>query len=74
MPRELQPWGGEVQLPRWMRRLVRRPIDPGPSAERVHDARQPQQPEASVLENAVRVNVGGFTDRHPGNRPPSRRR
>src|SRR4051794_39849620 len=39
MPRELQSRGGDVQLPRWIRRLLRRPIDPGPSAERIHEAR-----------------------------------
>jgi hypothetical protein len=74
MPHELQPWGGEVHLPRWMRRLLRRPLDPGPSAECVHEARQPQQPEVSVLENADRAIFGGFSEGHPGNRPPNRRR
>jgi hypothetical protein len=74
MPREPQPWGGEVQLPRWIRRLLKRPIDPGPSAESMHEARQPQQPEVSVQENADRAIFGGFSEGHPGNRPPSRRR
>ena len=34
MTRELEPWGGDVRLPRWLRRLLRRPEDVGdtPSA------------------------------------------
>jgi hypothetical protein len=73
MPRELEPWGGDLSLPRWLRRLLRRPEPPGPSAERVHERRQPQDPGVSVAENADRAVFGGFSDGHPGNRPKPRR-
>jgi hypothetical protein len=68
MPRELQPWGGEVAMPRWLRRILRRPIDPGPSSERAHEARQPKEPGVSVVENADRAIFGAWSEGHPGNR------
>jgi hypothetical protein len=72
MPGELQPWGGEVQLPRWIRWLLRRP-EPGDTPERVHESRQPQDPGVSVLENADRAIFGAWSEGHPGNKPPHRR-
>jgi hypothetical protein len=72
MPRELQPWGGELRLPSLMRRLLRRPA-PTDTPERVHESRQPQYPGVSVLENADRAIFGGWSEGHPGNRPPPRR-
>jgi hypothetical protein len=69
MPRELQPWGGDVQLPRWLRRILKRAPEPGDTPERVHEGRQPHDPEVSVLENADRAIFGGFSEGHPGNRP-----
>ena len=68
MPRELEPWGGEVHLPRWLRRLLRRPEDPGPSPERMREPRRPAQPDVSVAENVDRAIFGGFSEGHPGNR------
>jgi hypothetical protein len=72
MARELQPWGGEVQLPRWIRRLLRRPT-PTDSPERVHEARQPPYPDVSVAENADRAIFGAWSEGHPGNKGPDRR-
>ena len=69
MTRELQPWGGELRLPRLLSRLLRRPPDPGDSDERIHEARQPQEQTISVLENADRAIFGAFSEGHPGNRP-----
>ena len=40
---ELQPWGGEVKLPRLLRWLLRRPA-PSDTRERMHERRQPQYP------------------------------
>ena len=74
MPRELEPWGGELRLPSWLRRLLRRPDGPGDSPERAHEGRQARTPEVSVAEIADRVLFGGFSESHPGNRPPSKRR
>jgi hypothetical protein len=73
MPRELEPWGGDLRLPRWLRRMMRRPEDPGPSGERVHERRQPQDANVSVAENVDRAVFGGFSEGHPGNRRERRR-
>jgi hypothetical protein len=73
MPQELEPWGGDLRMPDWLRRVLRRRSQPGPSAERIHEARQPQQPGLSVAENADRAIFGGFSEGHPGNGPKRRR-
>jgi hypothetical protein len=66
--RELQPWGGDVKMPRLIRRLLRRPEDPGDTPERVHEARQPEYPDVSVAENADRAIFGAWSEGHPGHR------
>jgi hypothetical protein len=73
MPRELEPWGGELRMPSWMRRVLRRKPDPGPSPERMHERHKPQDPGVSVAENVDRAIFGGFSEGHPGNRPKGRR-
>ena len=73
MPREPEPWGGELHLPRWLRWMLRRPAPPDNTAERMHEARQPQQATTTVLENADRAILGGFSEGHPGNNPQHRR-
>jgi hypothetical protein len=59
-----EPWGGEVRLPRWLRRLLRRPPDPGDSPERARERtrqeRQPEQANASAAENIHRAGSGTF--------------
>ena len=40
MAQEPQPWGGEVHLPNWLRRLLRRPPEEALTPEAKHDARQ----------------------------------
>jgi hypothetical protein len=72
MPRELQPWGGDVQPPSWLRRLLRRPA-PTDTPERIHEARQPQDPGLTVLENADRAVFGAWSEGHPGNKGPRHR-
>jgi hypothetical protein len=59
MPQE--PWGGEVHLPRWMRKLMHRPEPPGDTPERAHEARKPTE-GPSVVENANRASVGALGD------------
>jgi hypothetical protein len=66
---ELQPWGGEVKLPRLLRWLLRRP-HPDDTAERAHERRKPQYSDVSVLENADRAIFGAWSEGHPGNRRP----
>jgi hypothetical protein len=73
MPRQLEPWGGELRLPGCIRRLLRRPDGPGDSPERVHEGRQPQTPGVSVAENVDRAIFGGFSEGHLGNRRGGRR-
>ena len=73
MPRELEPWGGELRPPDWLRRMLRRSAGPGDSPERIHEARQPQAPAVSVAEAIDRAVFGGFSESHPGNRPRGRR-
>jgi hypothetical protein len=69
MPRELQPWGGDVKMSKLLRRMFRRPQTPGDSPERMHEARQPQYPTTTVLENADRAIFGAWSEGHPGNKP-----
>ena len=72
MSRELQPWGGDVRMPGWLRWALRRPAEPGDTPERIHEARQPEQPTVSVLENVDRAIFGAWSEGHPGNRSPHR--
>jgi hypothetical protein len=68
MPRELEPWGRELRLPGWLRRLLKRPAGPGDSPERLHEARQTTTPDVSVAENVSRAVFGGFCEGHLGNK------
>lgn len=72
MTRELEPWGGEIRMPRWLRALLRR-SDPGDTPERVHERRRPDYPDVSVAENADRAIFGAWSDGHPGNKRRERR-
>ena len=40
MSRDLEPWGGEVRMPGWLRRLLHR-ADADDTPERAHERRQP---------------------------------
>ena len=59
--RQQEPWGGDVQMLRWLRRVLRRPEPLGPTPEAAHEARRPQS-GPSVLENANRASVGPMVD------------
>jgi hypothetical protein len=54
-------WGGEVQMPRWLRRVLRRPEPLGPTEEAAHEARKSRS-GPSVFENANRASVGAMAD------------
>jgi hypothetical protein len=58
MPQEA--WGGDVQMPRWMRKLMHRPDPPGDTPERVHESRQSQD-GPTVGENVDKAVAGGIT-------------
>jgi hypothetical protein len=62
MARELEPWGGDVRLPRWLRRLSRRPADQGETPERAHERHRGERPDKSVAGAADRAAVGVLSD------------
>jgi hypothetical protein len=59
--RQQEEWGGEVHMPRWLRRLLRRPEPPEDTPDAAHEARKPQQ-GPSVAKNADRASVGVLSD------------
>jgi hypothetical protein len=62
MPKqELEEWGGEVHLPRWLRRVLRRPDPLGDTPERSSEW-TPPPPQRSVAENANRAATGVMAD------------
>jgi hypothetical protein len=73
MPRELEPWGGDVRLPRWIARLLHRKPDTTDTPERAHERHKPEYSDRTVLENVDRAAMfGAYTqaDKHPhGNDP-----
>jgi hypothetical protein len=64
-------WGGEVQMPRWLRRLLRRPEPPDDTPEGAHERRKPQG-GPSVAANADRASVGALSDLYREGRPKRR--
>ncbi|MDP9227998.1 MAG: hypothetical protein M3M99_02965 [Actinomycetota bacterium] len=66
--RKQEAWGGEVQMPRWLRRVLHKPESPGDSPEAAHEARK-ARPSATVAQNADRAAVGPLSDLyHEGKR------
>jgi hypothetical protein len=61
MARELEPWGGEVHVPRWLRRLLRRPPEAEDTPERRQEPRRADD-TTSVLHNANRAAAGPMAD------------
>jgi hypothetical protein len=59
--RQQEAWGGEVKMPRWLRRMLRRPEPPEPTPEAAHEARNPAS-GPSVGQNADRAAVGPMTE------------
>ena len=59
--RQQEAWGGEVTMPRWLRRMLRRPDPPGPTPESAHEARKPQ-PGPTVGQNVDRAVAGPMTE------------
>jgi hypothetical protein len=54
--REQEAWGGEVRMPRWLRRMLRRPEALADTPEAAHEKRK-AQPGRSIAENADRAAV-----------------
>ena len=59
--REQEAWGGEVRMPRWLRRMLRRPEALGHTTEAAHEKRK-AEPGRSVAENADRAAVGVLSE------------
>jgi hypothetical protein len=57
-----EPWGGEVGLPRWLRRLLRRPPVVDDTPERRHERHKPEEPTVTVGQNADRAGFGSLTE------------
>ena len=72
MARELETWGGEVRIPRWIRRVLRRPPESEDTPERTREPKRPQEPAGSVLENADRAALGPVTQAYAEGRRPRR--
>jgi hypothetical protein len=71
--RQLEPWGGEVTMPRCLRRLLRRP-DPLPDTpEAAREARKAPS-STSVADNAQRAAAGPMVDLYREGRQNKRRR
>jgi hypothetical protein len=62
MAREQEPWGGDVRLPRWLRSLLRRPVEPSDTPERSHERHKGESPDKSVAGAADRAAVGPLSD------------
>ena len=59
--RQQEAWGAEVRMPRWLRRMLRRPEPLGDTPEGAHGKRKPQ-PGPSVGQNADRAAVGVMSE------------
>jgi hypothetical protein len=59
--REQDAWGGEVRMPRWLRRMLRRPEALADTPEAAHEKRK-AEPGRSVVENADRAAVGVLSE------------
>ena len=66
MSKELEPWGGELRMPRLLRKLLHRPDVPR-TAQRRHEKHTRRATDTPLM--AVdRAILGGFAQAHPGNR------
>jgi hypothetical protein len=70
--RQQEAWGGEVQMPRWLRRLLRRPDPVEDTPEAAHERRKPNS-SVSVFENANRAELGPMIDLYREGRQSKRR-
>ena len=59
--RELEEWGGEVRVPRWLRRLLRRPDPAGDTPEKVSEWTPPPS-QRTAAEQANRAATGVMVD------------
>ena len=59
--RKQEEWGGEVRMPGWLRKVLRRPDPQDDTPEAAHEARK-AGPTRTVAQNADRAAVGPLSD------------
>lgn len=72
MPRELEPWGGELRMPKPLRWILRRGPAPEDSPERIHERRNAETSVVTPLMAVDRAVWGAFSDAYPDKRAPRR--
>ena len=65
MPRELEPWGGELRMPGWLRWMLRRGPAPEDTTERAHERRNAETPVDTPLMAVDRAVFGPFSEAYP---------
>jgi hypothetical protein len=70
--RQQEAWGGEVRMPRWLRRVLRRPEPSVSSPEAAREANR--QRSSSSAANADGTALGPMTERYRGGTAPSGKR
>ena len=68
MPRELEPWGGELRMPNWMRRLMGRGRAPEDTPELIHERRNAETTTMTPLMNLDRAVMGPWSESYPDKR------
>jgi hypothetical protein len=68
MSRELEPWGGELRMPKLMCWVLRREPAPVDSPERVHERRNAETSVATPLMAVDRAVFGPFSEAYPDRR------
>ena len=68
MSKELEPWGGELRMPGWLRWMLRRGPAPDDSAERVHERRNAETTTMTPLMNLDRAVMGPWSESYPDKR------
>jgi len=68
MPRELEPWGGELRMPNWMRRLMGRGRAPEDTPELIHERRNAETTTMTPLMNLDRAVMGPWSEGYPDQR------
>jgi hypothetical protein len=68
MERQLEPWGGELRMPGWLRRVLRRGTAPADTPELVHERRNAETTTMTPLMNMDRAVFGPWSESYPDKR------
>ena len=72
MPRELEPWGGELRMPGWLRRVLGRGPAPGDTPELIQERRNAETSTMTPKMNLDRAIMGPWSESFPDKRAPRR--